>query len=44
MDNFTLAVVIGIGVVLLIFLGLALLDKGPPEPTVTSKTRGKRSA
>ncbi len=29
-DSFTIAVVVGIGVVLAVFLGLVLLDKGPP--------------
>lgn len=32
-DSFTIAVVVGIGVVLAIFLGLVLLDKGPPAGT-----------
>ena len=44
MDNFTLAVVIGMGVVLLIFLGMVVVDKGAPERRETSKPRRKRSA
>ena len=43
MDNFTLAVVIGMGVVLVIFLGMVVVDKGPPERRETFKPRRKRS-
>lgn len=36
MDSFTLAVVIGIGIVVAVFIGMILLDKG--APTDQSKT------
>ena len=40
MDNFTLAVVIGIVGVVVSFVCLFLMDKGAPEP---AKTRDKRA-
>ena len=44
MDNFTLAVIIGIALVLCIFLGLVLLDKGVPEAAPAPKSRSKKSS
>ncbi len=43
MDNFTLAVVIGIAAILCTFLGLVLADKGAPDPTQSRKSRRKKS-
>ncbi len=44
MDNFTLAVVIGIAAILCVFLGLVLADKGVPEPAPSPKSRSKKSS
>ncbi len=43
MDNFTLAVVIGIVVVLCVLLGLVIVDKGAPDPDQIPKSRGRKS-
>ncbi len=44
MDNFTLAVVIGIAAILCALLGLVLVDKGPPDPAQAPKSRRKKSS
>jgi hypothetical protein len=44
MDTFTLAVVIGMGVVICIFLGLTLVDKGAPDTETLPKVRKKKSS
>ena len=43
MDNFTLAVVIGIALILCTLLGLVLVDKGAPDPAQVPKSRKKQS-
>ena len=44
MDNFTLAVVIGIALILCTLLGLVLVDKGAPDPAALPKARRKKSS
>ena len=44
MDNFTLAVVIGIAAILCTLLGLVIADKGAPDPAQAPKSRKKKSS
>ena len=44
MDSFTLAVVIGVVGIVGVLILLVAIDKGAPEPTGTTKPRGKKSA
>ena len=44
MDNFTLAVVVGIGIVLCILGWLVIADKGPPDTEALPKSPKKRSS
>ena len=43
MDNFTLAVVIGMVAIIGVLILQVAMDKGAPEPTGTTKPRGKKS-
>jgi hypothetical protein len=44
MDSFTIAVLVGDGVILITFLLLVLMDKKAPPATDSGKPAGKRSA
>jgi Na+-transporting methylmalonyl-CoA/oxaloacetate decarboxylase gamma subunit len=41
MDSFTIAILIGGAVVLLVLVGLIVVDRGAPEPASTTKPEKK---